>query len=529
MTESVGLDSQKKTVPAGCNLREGHRIGDRYVIRNFIDGGGLGCVYLAEDLRVYNTLVVVKTLNTESIADETARKKFKQEAEGPSRVRHEGVVKVLDQGELPDGNLYLVMEYIEGKSLRELISAGGMGFDLIADLVRQITSALSAAHKEGVYHRDLKPENILVKKRPDGSCQMTLIDFGIAKILNSMVTRDTRTAKFWGTPSYMSPEQLRGEEVTAASDVYALGVIAYEMITGDQLTNFMRSDELIQKMQRLRPDVPASVPQVISKALEDNPINRYQSANEFGEALSRTLTETRIKSASAKSVKWLAASVVLAIIAISTILFLVLFKSKSPAISDNLNANSTPMPGPNSSGEEVSLRYYLTVQKMRDGQPYESPFQSSGQEIFENGYKFKVNLISPRAGYLYLFNEGAANDGRIYFNILYPNPKQNNGSAKIAANQRIETLNNTFGGQADTEKFWIIWTKESLPTLEAAREAAFSGSGKIRDEVEEQRLRAFLSEHSPTDTEVVKDIPGKQTIIKGKGDVVVSLLNLEHR
>jgi hypothetical protein len=166
---------------------------------------------------------------------------------------------------------------------------------------------------------------------------------------------------------------------------------------------------------------------------------------------------------------------------------------------------------------------------MRDDKPYQEPFQSAGQEIFENGYKFKFNLFSSDAGYIYLFNEGAADDGKVYFNILYPTPKRNNGSAGIAANQQIVTGENAFGGKPDTEKFWIIWTVEPLPQLESARTAAYASDGKIKDSSEEQSLRSFLQEHSADKTEITKDASNKQTIIKSKNNLIISLLYLEHR
>jgi serine/threonine protein kinase len=529
MAESVNVDSRKTTVPKGCNLQEGYRISDRYVIRNFIDGGGLGCVYLAEDLRVYNTLVVVKTLNLESIEDDTARKKFKQEAEGPARVRHEGVVRVLDQGQLPDRNLFLVMEYVEGESLRRLIPKKGMDFDLLADLVRQISSALGAAHEEGVYHRDLKPENILIRKRQTGSYQVKLIDFGIAKVLNSLVTKDTLTAKHWGTLPYMAPEQLRGEEVSASSDVYALGVITYEMITGDHAPKFKSSHELIERLNKMRADTPVAARNVLSKALEEDPTQRYQNADEFGEALVSTLIKRKAEDRLLKSRTRYVVIAVLAVLLAGIAVWWAEFKSRKPDGDNNIPPNSTPIISPRIAAGEMSISYYLTVQKTRDGKPYQEPFKSSGQEIFESGYKFKFNLISPEPGYLYLFNEGAADDGKVYFNILYPTPKRNNGSAQVTANQQVVTGENAFGGKPDTEKFWIVWTKEQLPLLETAKTAAFTNAGKIRDTSEEQRLRAFLQEYSVNKPEVIKDVESKQTIIKGRGTVIVDLLLLEHR
>jgi hypothetical protein len=178
---------------------------------------------------------------------------------------------------------------------------------------------------------------------------------------------------------------------------------------------------------------------------------------------------------------------------------------------------------------ERKLIYSLTVQKMRDDKPYQEPFQSVGQEIFENGYKFKLNLYSSEAGYIYLFNEGMADDSRVYFNILYPTPNRNNGSAQVAANQQIVTEDNKFGGQPDTEKLWIAWTKEPQPELESARTSAFANAGKIKSDSEARSLREFLEKHSARQPEINRDIAHKQTVLKSTSEIIVSLLSLEHR
>jgi hypothetical protein len=176
------------------------------------------------------------------------------------------------------------------------------------------------------------------------------------------------------------------------------------------------------------------------------------------------------------------------------------------------------------------LTYYLLVQKMRDGKPYQEPFQSSGQEIFENGYEFKLSLLTPEErGYVYLFNEGYSADGQNYFDILYPTPLRNNGSAEVAANQHVETGINEFSGKPDTEKLWIIWTKELLPQLETAKAAAYAAEGRVTKPLEEYQLREFLQTQQGSKPEVVKELASKQTTIVGTGNVVVYLQHLEHR
>lgn len=179
---------------------------------------------------------------------------------------------------------------------------------------------------------------------------------------------------------------------------------------------------------------------------------------------------------------------------------------------------------------ERRLSYYLTVQKMRDGNPYQQPFRSSGREILESGYKFKLNLQSRDPGYVYVFNEGLADNGRVYFNILYPTPLRNNESAEVVCGQQVETGDNTLGGKPDTEKLWIVWTKELESRVESAKGVALAGEGKVRGQHEEDQLRAFLEKHhsagKPTE---LRDGTDTHTTVIGSGDAVVHLLLLEHR
>jgi hypothetical protein len=177
---------------------------------------------------------------------------------------------------------------------------------------------------------------------------------------------------------------------------------------------------------------------------------------------------------------------------------------------------------------ERRVSYSLTVQRMRDGKTYGEPFQSSGREIFESGDRFSVNLLSRDAGYFYIFSEGAGADGKIYFDILYPTPATNNGSAEIGTGQQIMTGQNIFGGRPDTEKLWLIWTKDLLPLLEASKAIAFASEGRI-EESRSGELRSFLRASAEGKREVVKDGTDKHTALIGSGNVVVHLLPLEHR
>lgn len=536
MTETHRSVDFEPTQPTDCDLRAGARVGDRYVVERWLGGGGFGCVYLARDLNVHGRKVVIKTLKAGAHGDAAVRKKFLQESEALARVNHDGVAKVSDVGQLPDGDPFFVMEYVQGRELRELIRPGGMPFAEVAALVTQICSALGSAHAEGVYHRDLKPENVVVMEDADGNLRAKVIDFGIAKVMNSVVTKDTGTARHWGTPQYMSPEQIEGKVATAATDVYALGVVAYELLTGQNPFDYVSPLEILrakrdgveEPLRKLRPELPTGTREVVLRALAYDPQKRYQSAAEFARALADSL------SAPAATARRSSVAVILfgLILAALLVIGAVVWRWRTLPVTGRPGGGDAPADVGRermAAADARKLTYHLTVQKVRDGQPFQQPFQSSGQEIFESGYKFRLHLVSRDAGYLYVFNEGPADDGRVYFNILYPTPLRNNGSARIEADQQVMTGENTFGGRADTEKFWIVWAEEEPSEIESAKRAAFAGEGKLRGRAEEEALRAFLRTRGADNPEVIKDIGNKQTVILGKGAVVVSLLHLEHR
>ena len=273
----------------------------RYLIEKRLGQGGFGFVYLAADNKTASRKVVVKIMRPDEVNNEWSKQKFKQEVEALSRLDHPGVVGLFDCGETTDGRPYIVMQYIDGDSLRPLLRADGMPLPRVGGIIRQIGNALTAAHEAGILHRDLKPENIMVKVTNEEE-HARVIDFGIAKVKNSLVNVNTAKGVTLGTILYMSPEQLDGQSLTPQSDIYALGVIAYEMLTGRRPENPESALHLLQlqraeirvKPSDLRPALPKAVDDVVLKALSFDPKSRYQSAREFGEKLAvAVLTENR--------------------------------------------------------------------------------------------------------------------------------------------------------------------------------------------------------------------------------------------
>jgi serine/threonine protein kinase len=206
-------------------------LANRYRIEARLGRGGQALVYRARDLTVMSKPVVVKILSVAAGQNAWLRKKFHQEMEALSRIDHPGVVGILDTGELPDGTPFLVIQYVEGVTLRQAMEGGVIEPGRAAAILRQIGAALETAHAIGVAHRDLKPENIMLQRLGDGGELVKLIDFGIAKVEKSALRPNTTTAMVAGTVRYMAPEQFRGEN-SSASDIYSLGRIACEMISG---------------------------------------------------------------------------------------------------------------------------------------------------------------------------------------------------------------------------------------------------------------------------------------------------------
>jgi serine/threonine-protein kinase len=275
----------------------GMSLNRRYLVEKEIGRGGFGAVYLARDKQLHLKPVVIKILLKHPDDDPWLKRKFRQEIEALTRIDHPGVIGALDSGEMPDGALFLVMQFVEGVSLRSAINADGMSFGRAASILRQIGQALSAAHDKGIYHRDLKPENIMLQTISADEEYVKLIDFGIALVRDSQITSGNETSHVAGTIAYMAPEQLMGKP-SAASDIYALGVIAYEMVTGRRPFTFdtpyqlyeLQRDGVRVKPIDLRPSLPEDVQRAILKAISFEPKDRHSRARDLGEELAQALT-----------------------------------------------------------------------------------------------------------------------------------------------------------------------------------------------------------------------------------------------
>ena len=265
--------------------------GDRYEVEARLGAGGMAEVWRGHD-RVLNRTVAIKTLLPQFAQDGSFVDRFRREAQAAARLNHPGIVSVYDSGD--GAEPYIVMQYIEGKTLGDFLSSGKKLTPMqAAQIGEEIAEALAAAHAHGVIHRDIKPANVMVT--PDG--KILVMDFGIARMIAGPETAP-QTSAVLGTASYLSPEQAQGQPVDARTDIYSLGVVLYEMLTGRPPFSGDSPMAIAYKQVNATPpapstinaEVPPELDAVVMRALSKNPANRYQTGHEFAEDLERVRT-----------------------------------------------------------------------------------------------------------------------------------------------------------------------------------------------------------------------------------------------
>jgi len=700
----------------------------RYVIERRLGHGGFGVVYLASDSKTAFRKVVVKIVRAEEVEDEWSKHKFKQEVEALSRLDHPGIVGLFDCGETTDGRPYIVMQYIDGESLRSLMSAEGMPIARVANIVRQIGNALTAAHEAGILHRDLKPENIMVKIANEEE-RARVIDFGIAKVKNSIVNRTTAKGTALGTLIYMSPEQVNGQPLTPQSDIYALGVVAYEMLTGRRPTNPESALHLLQLQQSgirvkpsdLRPGLPPGVDEVVLKSLSFEPQHRYKTAREFGDKLaallaagpteldertaetsgshdvetahvlfmdivgyskllideqtrqlqklqeivlstnecsrvrkagdlirlptgdglalvffndpeapvraavdvsralkgnpeielrmgihsgfvnriadintnmnvaggginiaqrvmdcgdkSHILLSKRVADDLAQLARWSeylddlgdaevkhgvhihlfnlrgsdfgnaavptklrrlpkrraykkTATVAVAVLIVATLVAGLWYRQTIATTNDLNSSQSSDGVAPDADTARA-LTYWLLIQKTdNSGTPRGAPIQSAGDISYKKDWNLQFNVQSTESGALYLLNAGRGNDGSERYNILYPIPAGGQINPNILANQTVQTPWLQFMNETGVEQIWIIWSAKALPDVDAIFGSAAANRGAIANAEQVARIQTYLKRYDPSKLEVDTDKSKQLTSIKGRGEILVGLLEL---
>ncbi|QQS46344.1 MAG: SUMF1/EgtB/PvdO family nonheme iron enzyme [Acidobacteriota bacterium] len=289
---SFCLDDGKPLVEVETMV--GRLIDGRYRLDSLIGKGGMGDVYQATHVHL-DSEFAVKLLKPEFVANETAIRRFRLEARAAGRIQHPNAIRVTDFGVSPENIVYLVMDLINGYSLRSLMNDGKpIDFIRTVNIARQICGAVDAAHRSGVIHRDIKPDNILIEKVGNNE-RVKVLDFGIAKLRETKATDRylTQAGTIIGTPQYMSPEQCQGKEIDARSDIYSIGIILYEMLAGhvpfDAVSTLqvvqMQLHDKPQPLSEAAPHVSEALARVVCRALEKDPANRPTTALELSDEL----------------------------------------------------------------------------------------------------------------------------------------------------------------------------------------------------------------------------------------------------
>lgn len=282
--------------PVDAARLPGQTLDGRYHVAKKIGEGGMSFVFLADDVAT-GERVAIKILSPSLIRDQNAMARLRREAQLGGKLAHPNVCHIMRLGETAAGLVYVVMPYIEGELLCDRsVRLGHLPLDVTSTFVSEIAAGLHVAHQLGIIHRDLKPENIMICKRPDGGERAVVMDFGLAKErkVGPEVEKLTATGIVLGTPEFMSPEQLRGKPLDPRSDIYSLGLMTYELLTGQlPFTGRTQQDVMVARLRNeptpiraLRPDLGFSVAveKVLMRSMQRDPEHRFRTAPEFATA-----------------------------------------------------------------------------------------------------------------------------------------------------------------------------------------------------------------------------------------------------
>jgi serine/threonine protein kinase len=506
-------------------------IDGRYLIDRELPHDGMGKVYVARDLQLPGRFVIIKVLPHASTIDPDALRRFKREVQALTLIDHPGIVSVFGAGEVAEGKPYVAMQYIDGPTLRSEIPSDGMEVKRAAALIRQIGAAVSHVHDKGILHLDLKPANIMLQPLSDGTEVVKIVDFGIARIKDSVRATGAINTVPIGTLAYMSPEQLRpGETLTAGSDVYSMAVVACEMLTGEraQQPEPASQGRWPPRGVELPKGVAVNARNLIAQALSFDPKNRPQNAKKFGDELAEVLLKADHDGL--KGLRWQGwkewQSITKWVSIVGGILVLAVL---SYGIYKYLVRTALPPPI-TSTTQTKGFNYWLTVQRTRDGKDYEAPDKSNGNDTFHTGDKFQLNVLSLDSGYLYIFNERPPEEGSTSFRLIYPKRAVNDGSTSVGGNQPIQSDWITFHGPPGTDNYWIVWSASPLTELESAKNEALKHPQAGLTDQNLVKVKEYLNK---LDTEVnakASRMSASQEVqVRKRHDIVLTFAEFKHR
>jgi serine/threonine protein kinase len=542
----------------------------------------MGEVYLAMDTKLERQ-VALKLLPAEFTDHKERLRRFIQEAKTASSLNHPNIITIHEIGQT-DGTYFIATEFIDGQTLKQRLARAPMALPELLEVSIQTANALQAAHAASIIHRDVKPENIML--RPDG--YVKVLDFGLAKLteesrpwslgpgdseIDTMVKAQTVPGTVLGTIKYMSPEQARGQAVDQRTDVFSLGVVLYEMTAGripfsgatgmDTIVSILEKEPV--SLEQYAPETPGEFQRIVTKALRKDREERYQTIKDllidlksfkeelaFSQKLGRSrsglveqnmLAEdesaTMIQQSARLTAKAVmvpqsvptevkplnrAALITLGIIVLAGLLI-------GGALWSRRGRPVLAQPGP-APVVQRTVNYWITVQKYRDGKPYQEPFRLRDDINFEKDYQLRLTVNSSQSGHLYLLNEGPIGaDKSPTFNVMFPSTTANQGSALLTENQQIQIPEQTwfkFDEQQGTEKVWLVWAVNEVPELEAVGFANPKDRGAISSPGLAAAVNQFLKAHSSPSLAVERDDEKKETVVKATSEILVHVIKLEH-
>jgi hypothetical protein len=459
--------------PQHMRLAAGTRLGP-YEIQSAIGAGGMGEVYRGRDTRL-DRAVAIKVLRPDVAADPAFRARFDREARTISQLDHPNICPLFDLGE-HDGVAYLVMPLLDGESLLDRLRRGAVPLPDALRIATSLASALGYAHGHGVLHRDIKPQNVLLLA--DG--RVLLLDFGVAKS-QALETAEaeadttpalTRFGQVFGTPEYMSPEQLSARVVDGRSDMFSLGILIYLVVTGTHpfrgATAAVTSAAILNRPTPSLPPALSDLDRVVQRMLQKHAADRYPTmadcladlrALERGAvtplpAVPAAASTTRGASRPSATRAKVAGLVGVAALAAVVVFTLVRDRDESPP------APSTPAPA--AAPTVASLTFWLDVDPGAGG----PLFQSIGNHVYASGSRFKVHLVSSEPGRLYVLSDGSPSpETPSGLTLVFARSVQPSATKEAAAT----TDWMRFAGGPGRDQMWLVWSAEAIPALEALK------------------------------------------------------------